>query len=265
MTRFSIGNVIATAVKIWLRNLVPFVVVSVLVHLPLILWGFVIAQEHGREQLDQLRTLVIVGLYTSPVLDTAAAAAVSYGVIMELHGQRARLFDCVTTGFTRFFPALGAVIVAYFFAGLAYFAAALPVTCIGGLVDRSLTTYMNIGAITGAVFALVVYCRYYVATPAVVIERVGPLDAITRSVGLTGGHRTAIAGMLLLVIALGVGLVFANGVISRDRGVPLYLILELVRRMVASSLTAVIASVTYYLLRAEKEGTSAAELAAIFD
>ncbi|HMG24261.1 MAG TPA: hypothetical protein VK607_23160, partial [Kofleriaceae bacterium] len=57
----------------------------------------------------------------------------------------------------------------------------------------------------------------------------------------------------------GVGLDAAFHSLSRQ------LIINLADGMIAGSLSAVMASVAYYFLRAEKEGTSAAELAAIFD
>jgi hypothetical protein len=49
------------------------------------------------------------------------------------------------------------------------------------------------------------------------------------------------------------------------RNLPKYMYMNLGQQMVLGSLGAVMSSVAYYFLRAEKEGTSADELAAVFD
>ena len=48
------------------------------------------------------------------------------------------------------------------------------------------------------------------------------------------------------------------------RNISRFMYLNLAEEMLVGSITAVMASVAYYFLRAEKEGTSADELAAVF-
>lgn len=107
------------------------------------------------------------------------------------------------------------------------------------------------------------------------IERPGVYEALARSGDLTQGHRIMISGLLLLLIVgslvLG-GIVLAiigsAGPLSRMESVPdlrPWLYIELGRSLLVGSVVAVLPTVTYYFLRAEKQGVSADELGVIFE
>jgi hypothetical protein len=107
----------------------------------------------------------------------------------------------------------------------------------------------------------------YVATQCAVLERPGVLGALRRSRELTRGHRVRILGLLctLGVASWGIRAGVEAMTLSSVEDVPLYVYCFLAEQMILGSIGAVMAGVAYYFLRAEKEGTSAAELAAVFD
>lgn len=251
-TTFGVGNVLATGFRIWIKNFVPFMLITALIYSPMLIWG--ISGVQGEITPDRFmsiaRKLEYVGGLTM-LLNVLVSSALTYGVVMELQGQRASIGACITTGLVRFFPTLGVAL--------------LSILCIAG------------GVILLFVGSIVFACMLYVATPAAVLERPGVLGALKRSRELTRGHKLEIFGLLFLLGLLGFGvtklcqsvalpyLSDAGHLDETLRGLPKYMYLNLAQQMVLGSLGAVMASVAYYFLRAEKEGTSTSELAAVFD
>jgi hypothetical protein len=247
-TTFGIGNVLATGFRIWLKNFIPFTLITALIYVPLWIWG--ITSVQGEMTPDRfthvVRDLQTVILLTG-VLNLFVAAALTYGVVMELQGQRASVGACIATGFSRFFPVLGVVLLSALCAGGATLLLIIP--------------------------GVIVFCMLYVATPTAVLERPGVMGALGRSRELTRGHRLEIFGLVLILALLGFGLRMVVQTMTLDprhldatlHNAPAYVFITLFEQMVVNSIGAVMASVAYYFLRAEKEGVSAAELAAVFD
>ncbi len=104
-----------------------------------------------------------------------------------------------------------------------------------------------------------------VATQASVIERPGVTGALERSRSLTKGHRLGIFGLMLVegAIVFGIQMIVQNG-LSRSLSLPSYIYVDLLCSVTVGSFTAVMSAVTYFYLRQEKEGTSAAELGQVF-
>jgi hypothetical protein len=251
-TTFGIGNVLGTGLRIWVRNFAPFMLITALIYSPLWIWSMTTVRgEMTIEKLEAATTILKLEAGLGPLLDVFVAAALIYGVVMELRGQRASLAACISTGLARFFPALGAAL--------------LSILCIAG------------GVVLLIVGSIVVACMLYVATPAAVLERPGVRGALRRSRELTEGHKFEIFGLMVILFLAG----FAAGKIVEDvtlphltdpgyidetmRNFPTYIYVHLVLQMVLSSMGAVMQGVAYYFLRAEKEGTTADELARIFD
>jgi uncharacterized membrane protein len=251
-TTFGIGNVLGTGIRIWVRNFAPFMLITALIYSPVWIWSMsTVRGEMTVEKLFAAARIAQLSGAIALLLNLLVAAALTYGVVMELRGQRASLTACISTGFARFFPALGAAL--------------LSILCIiGGLV------MLLVGSI-------VVACMLYVTTPAAVLERPGVRGALRRSRELTAGHKFEIFGLALILILAGFALekVVQNVTLPHLaepgyhdetlRNFPTYMYVHLVLQMVLSSIGAVMQGVAYYFLRAEKEGTTADELARIFD
>jgi hypothetical protein len=244
---FSVGNAIGTSFRVWFRNFVPFTLLSVIVHLPLIILWFVLLDDLPSDP-DQIVRLFLIAGALGFILNGLLVATVTYGVVMELRGTRASLGACIGVGLSRFFPALGVTILFYlgFLAGL----------------------------IALIVPGVILACMWFVAVPASVIERPGIGGAFRRSSQLTDGVRGQIFGVLLLV--WGGNVVVSKILQSKYDGpytsiqdlmsqLKTYAILDTVAGILFSTLAAVVAAVVYAQLRHSKDGTTADELARVFD
>jgi hypothetical protein len=250
-TTFGVGNVLSTGFRIWIKNFIPFMLITALIYSPVLIWGISGVQGEMTQDkfLSAARVLQYVGGLTM-LLNILVSSALTYGVVMELQGQRASIGACITTGLVRFFPTLAVAL--------------LSILCIAG------------GVILLFVGSIVFACMLYVATPAAVLERPGVLGALKRSRELTKGHKLEIFGLMFLLGLLGFGVTKVCQAMALPhlgqpgsldetmRNLPKYMYMNLGQQMVLGSLGAVMSSVAYYFLRAEKEGTSADELAAVF-
>jgi len=246
---FGVGNVMGTGFRVWFRNLIPFLLITAIFYAPPWLWAASALQADPTP--ENLRHVSIVFISASMLtwpLNIFVSAVLTYGVVMELHGQRASIGACFATGLSRFLPALGVGILAALATIGATFLLIIP--------------------------GLIVFCMLYVATTVSVIERPGVMASLRRSRELTQGHKMEIFGILFLLglISIAVSFVFGGIVISKPTTLEQafanmrhQLYFNMIHQVLFGSLSAVMASVAYCFLRAEKEGTSAAELAAIFD
>lgn len=260
-TTFGIGNVLASGFRIWARNFVPFMLITALIYAPILIWG--ISTIQGQLDDDQVLAIVRFEKY-SPILvlllNILVSAALTYGVVMELRGQRASLGACIAMGLKRFLPALGTtLLMSLCFAGVVL-CAAFPfviLTMAGGVMGAVL------GAISFGIACLWILSMLYVAPQASVIEHPGVMGALGRSRALTQGHKLAIAILTILIFGLGAGSQVLIELLTLPN-LAMYVYIGLVSLLILGSISAVMASVAYYFLRAEKEGTSVDELAAVF-
>lgn len=239
---FGVGAVLGTGFRVYARNIIPFTLITALVYLPMIIWTYVTFSD-DHLSLAQIQHWQYAEPLVKLVLGSFVSATLTYGVVKELQGERATIGACIATGFKRMLPALGVGIAT----GLA----------------------VVVGTILLIIPGLMALCILYVATPASVIEKPGVFGALRRSGELTKGYRWQIFGLVLLLFILGWGAVkilesaftpmatmhqvrtFALGAIGLD--------------VLLTALGSVIAAVAYTMLRGEKEGTSANDLASVFE
>jgi hypothetical protein len=245
---FSVGNALGKSIGAWVRNIVPFTILSVIVHAPLIvLWFMLLGGDFEGTESEVVR-LAILALVFKFVLGGLLIGTVTYGVVMELRGQRASFLACIGVGLSRFLPLVLVTILFY----LGVFA----------------------GFIALVVPGFILLCMWFVALPASVIERPGIGGAFRRSSALTEGVRGQIFALVLLVYGgqWVIGKILENkfdgpyetreALLSDLRT---YAIFDTVSGVLFSSFAAVLAAVVYAQLRYSKDGTSADELARVFD
>jgi hypothetical protein len=251
-TRFRIGEVITAGLRVWIRHLGSFVAITVLIYAPMVFWGGRIAGS----ELDfkpfyaMLERFAFASLLAVPLRDMLVSALITYGIVMQLHGRSASFDVCIARGFRRFFPAFGTLVVVAL-------CAAGPIAAL--TASLSTDDQRGLGAIA---VVLCVSTVFYVALPASIVER-PLLSALRRSWALTRGHWIAIGFLQLALQALGFVFAIAVQRLLWNRMSMVYL--ELARSVAFGSLVAAISAVAYCYLRAEKDGTSVAELAAILD
>jgi hypothetical protein len=247
---FRVGKVLGTGCAVWGRNLVPFLLITALFYAPPWIWAATVV--HGEHTLETVRSAskaLVLATYLTIPLNVFVAATLTYGVVMELNGRRASIAACIATGLKRFLPALGVGVLTWLCVGVASFALVIP--------------------------GIIVLCVLYVSTPVSVIERPGITAALSRSAELTRHRRWSVFGLaMVLVVAnlVSTALVSELVVSSHPRtledlfgNVSGMIYATFVEQVITGSLSAVMTSVAYFYLRAEKEGTGAAELAAIFE
>lgn len=246
--RFGIGVVLGTGFRIWGKNLPAFLLIACVVYSPLIVWGLTAASGAGGP--TAVETFTRWHGLAEMLLSLFAAAAITYGVVMELQGHHASIGASFATGLARFFPVLG-------------------VALLSGLC-------ILLGILLLVIPGIIVFCMLYVATPAAVLERPGITGALSRSRELTRGHKLEIFGLLFLLGMINGGIAYAAQelIVKGDMDFPelmelatvkRYIYVQLALNVVTGSLAAVMSAVAYYYLRSEKEGTTATELASVFD
>ena len=264
ITKFSLGNVLALGFRTWARNFLPFTLLTLMVYAPLLLWGISVAQEgeDSSAYFHEINRFVIYSPGLVVVLSILVSSAVTYGAVMDLRGQRATLGACFAVGLRRFFPAVGVLFLMMLCGIGLYLIVALPL----GLVFAPFGVLVLIPVIAVLYAMLWLYTSMYVAMQACVIERPGIAASLGRSRDLTRGHKIAIGVLAILLVVCNFGL---NKLVEQltlpGEHYTAYIYAALARDVLIGSVGAVMASVAYYLLRAEKEGTSADELAAVFD
>lgn len=240
---FTAGNVLSRAFSVYGSNLASFTAITALVHIPLFAVGYLLAAEVGSESpdLSRVETLGLAFTGLAVLLHPIASAAVIYGVFHSLRGQRADFGDCLSQGLARALPVLGVAILAGF-------------TIMGGML---------LFIIPGLIAAVALY----LAIPAAVVERIGPMAALTRSWALTDGSRWGIFGLVFVIglMTNGSSRIFET-LWGEDAGTfGLYLAATLVVSVFAGTLGSVAESVAYHDLRVLKEDLDADDLLSVFD
>jgi hypothetical protein len=217
-------------------------VLAAIVHSPILAWTLATPPPDPAaglgvsDQLQGAASLALGGL---------TAGLLTYGVVEHLRGTPASFAACLRVGLGRLLPTLGV-----------------------GVVVALLVT---IGLMLLAVPGLILMCVYWVAVPAAVIEHGETGSALARSAALTRGRRWAVFGLHLVfgVLLIAGLLVLWFAVFPGDVGsspTRLQQVLEwLWGGVVFGSLLAVASAVGYHDLRMEKEGTSAEDLARVFE
>ena len=253
---FRVGDALGQGFGIWFRNFPAFMVLAVLVYAPLIAYTAFVASGTLTEESAELSTYHLVSGLAQLPLNLLVGAAVLYGAIQQLCGQPARILASIGVGLRRLLPVLG----------------------VGVLSSLAVGVWLLVGLVPGVdlllplalVPCLILACMFYVAVPAAVIERPGLLGALRRSRQLTEGYKgrvlwviLALGILTLLVAQLLLGM-FEVGLMS-DHQIKVSMWLGLAADIALASLTASVNAVVYRDLRAVHDGTTAEDLARVFE
>jgi hypothetical protein len=250
---FSVGRVLNRTFELLTRNFVPFFTVTAIGSLPSVLLsraaetftpgGFgptAAVTTPDAANLFLYLGLIGLGLFIWGVLYQVCQAIVLYGAFQDMRRRRVSLVESLQVGLRRFFPIIVLAILTTLAVSLGYLALIVP--------------------------GLILNTMWFVATPACVVERLGPIRSMGRSRNLTRGHRWKIVGLILLLflISLIVGptLSVALGVMG---GRALTLLGTLIWDGVWGAFLAIAGTVAYHDLRVAKEGIDTHQIAAVFD
>lgn len=237
-TDFRIGKVISKSLEVFFQNITLFTLVAATVSLPSI--ALTLMQQTdgpptGAEAVQGVVAFVLI-IFLSPV----ATAIILHAAFQSMRGRPVQLGESISGGLSRFLPLLGVMVL--------------------------FTLGIMAGAVLLLVPAFILMTMWYVAVPACVIEKTGPVRSLGRSRELTKGFRWKVFALFILIYLVSmVGntlLVLAANALTGTWG---QVIVQLVWQGLAGGLGSVLVAVTYYYLRVTKEGVDVDQIAAVFD
>jgi hypothetical protein len=232
---FSVGRVINRTASVFSRNFLPFCAVTALASLPTLL----LFKGGAGVPTPRSAVLMLLGFALSIILNTLSQAIVLYGAFQDMRGRPVSLSESLRVGWSRFFPIIGVAISVTFLGMLASIFFIFP--------------------------GVMLFTMWYVATPACVVESLGPRRSMKRSSQLTKGYRWRIFGMML---AMWIPAMMVGGTISGltlALGATLGLVLNLAWSAIWGAFYAILGVVAYHDLRVAKEGVDTEQIAAVFD
>ena len=100
------GSVLSTSLSVWLRNIIPFTIVLLIVQLPIVIYTQIVLADPNTDG-EALQRYALIMIPAGLVLNLIATGALIFGVIEQLAGKPADIGRCLSVGFQRLFPVLG--------------------------------------------------------------------------------------------------------------------------------------------------------------
>lgn len=238
-----VGDLFSQTMDVYAENVGAFTLLTAITLIPILaaLYAFAILARQPGLSARVLLLSVLGPVLIAGALSPASSAAVTFGVVRQLGGRPASLGECLRGGLAGLLPALAAAIAT------------------GLLVLLGSVLFYFPGLFLGVVL--------FVATPAAVVERVGPLRALERSRELTRGARWPIFGLVVgiaivsWIVERGLAM-FSGSLLQIPWGYLLVPIPAWFGMVLAGSFHATGAAVAYCRLQEVKGERSVRELAA---
>ena len=238
---FRIGEVIIRTWNILSRHFLTFVLlVGIAELLPLVL-NLYLARYRGIQVGPDLRLMSagLLILLLQVMLTSFAQAIVVFAAFQDLRGRPVSALESFQQGVVRLVPVL------------------VSSTLVGLMV--------GVGTVLCLVPGLIAMAAMAVVLPACVVERLGPIESMSRSADLTSGHWGPIIGVGVAWLAITFTVSAAIAVaMPKESALPVQLA-TWAWQVIAGSFTAVYAAILYHDLRAVREGIGIDEIASVFD
>ena len=243
---FSVGTVLSRSFSTFFKQPIIFLGLAFLTLIPgVIIEVFMRVQSTSNFADALLRTLM--------------QGAIAYCVFRALKGESTSIGESLKRGSEH----IGTLFLVGLLEGLAILSVA------GLLIILSITLIGKLSFLLPVVPVSILVCMWFVSYPACVVERLGAMNSLKRSAGLTKGHRWKIFGLLLLMlVALIIPLLLLSVLVPGAGDDKPTLVSSVTALLIYAPLTAfysVVMAVTYYSLREAKEGVSIDQLANVFD
>lgn len=236
-TEFRIGKVISKSLQVYSENIVLYSLIAAIVAVPSLVLGA--NQEVGGDPQTQMiigLTSFVLIMFLSPL----AVAINLHAAFQSMRGRPVSLGESVAGGLSRFLPLLGVMFLFTLGATLGFLLLIIP--------------------------GIILMTMWYVAVPACVLERTGPVRSLGRSRELTKGYRWKVFGLILLVYVISIlGNALAALIAHTAAGMWGQVLAQLVWQGIAAGFGSVLIAVVYYYLRVAKEGVDVDQIAAVFD
>lgn len=246
---FDIARVIQRTFGLVGRNFVPFYILAfVFAGLPALVLLTVQPTDPAAIQAapGAYFTTLIIGVIVSVAAGVVLQGALTRAAVDDLSGKGVKLNEAVSAAFSMLLPLIG----------------------LGLLVALG----VGIGLILLIVPGIFLMLCWAVASPVMVVERLGVTASMQRSMQLTQNHRWAIFGLgilyfvgylILMTIVATIAGTSAMGMAAAQPPFAIMVVMTLIG-VVASLVATVGAAAIYFELREIKEGVGATELAKVF-
>jgi len=233
-----VGEVFRRAFEVLLGDFGKFIALTAITWSPYLLLTL-LTLSPGDPGGGTLALLGLTGILWG-VLTILGQAAILYGAVQKMRGQDFTIGASLGRGFGRFLPILGLFI------------------CLGVAVGLGFVLLV----IPGVMLAVM----WYVALPACVVERRGPIESLQRSGFLTKGNRWRIFGIAVVIYIVNtvVQLVVAQ-VLSAIAGQMISALGVFAWMSLLQAFSAITVAVAYHDLRVAREGADIEQIAAVFD
>ncbi len=254
--RFSVGGVLGKGFSIWGRSLPTLVVLMLLIYSPLILYQGVLVLSEAAPEMARTFEFMQPGFWIERLLNALSTAAVMYTVFQRLRGTRSGIGEGLRVCVARLLPLLGTAIL--------FFVATNAPTVPWFLIFETSPALAVFVGLLGVAVSVYLSLMFWVAIPAVVVEGLGPVAALKRSIGLTHGYK----GQIFVINNLVVGSLMLAAYLAVfyfvTRNPESLVLLRLIVTLVLGALAATVTAVGYHDLRRAKEGIGVDELLRVF-
>jgi hypothetical protein len=250
--QISVGSLVNRSLSVWWRNVFRFAALTLLVFVPMVVLIAAVAYQSfaaaargtggvavaGHRGLLAVMAVVFLVMLATMVVEMGA---LTYGTVQHLGGRPVRFGSMLAAGFRR----------------------ALPLIAVGIVASVMVMAGMLLLIVPG----IIIGCAVGVAIPAVVVERIGPIDAIKRSWRLTHGHRLTFfaASFVLGLVVSAANMAIQFGATLFGRLAPVAVPIAAVVYLLLVSLPTLLPAVAYHDLRAAKEGVATEDLLKVFE
>lgn len=244
--QLELGSILSKAFSTLTGNFVNFSIVGIAVLLPFAVMEYWMLGGFGQsDAMTSLPEWSIFAIYMAAVmvLNMVAEAAIIVGTAEYQAGRKAGIMTIVGKSVTCLLPVLAASVMVTLLTMAGYLMLLIP----GVIVSLALS----------------------VTIPVIVVEGLGPIAAMKRSVELTDGNRSAIFGLMIVVSIMtsvfSWAVEFVGSIITGGDTVSLVSSgFSLLGMGITAALGGAVYATLYASLREIKEGTSVDEIARVF-
>ncbi len=244
---FRVGDTLSVTFSVFFKKFIPLNILVLIFQVPMLIWSvssgmFTTSIENPGALAANFGTELIWVLIVSIILSLASAAAVTYGVFLEITGRNINIGECLSKSISVLLPVIFAGIISYI------------ILVVGTIL-----------LIVPGIFALM--CLF-VVIPVVVVEQPGVFRSLGRSAELTKGNRWSILGLFIVMIAISIGLGLVSQFVTLlflGMGMSIVaIVISTIVQVITTTFFLIIGAVTYNNLRKSKEGISSDEIASVF-
>jgi hypothetical protein len=236
---FSVGRALSRTFSVFSHGFIQFIVLTATAYVPLLILQVVLI-GNPRAAIERPILAIFVPMIVVFIVGRISTATCLFGAYQIMRGRAFTIGASLMVALRRFWAILATSILGGLFAGFGLMLLVVP--------------------------GFIVICAIYVALPACVIERLGPVASLKRSRALTKGNRWQIFGLYLVLAVLEWLLSFGFAFVAKTIAGPVVgVYAQLAGQILVGAFASVLYAVVYHDLRVDKEGFDIEELASVFD